>query len=169
MSKKSKKQSATLPLLELLNSSTPIFLDRNQGSKRMPTLLSEAGITVRWHAGEGFPSTETDDDSWIRTVAAKGYIIVTSDKGIETDPINRLAVIESKARVFILDENNSRAIHWAAAIIVSRERIYEAVRDNEGPFYMNIVKKSTSMVYRFRVPEMESAESATGPVTAGPS
>jgi hypothetical protein len=165
MSKKSKKQSATLPLLELLEAQTPIFLDRDQGSKRMPMLLREAGINVRWHAGEGFASQEINDDAWIRIVAGKGYIIVTSDKGIETDPINRLAVIESKAKVFILDEKNARAIHWAAAIIVSKDRIYEAVRDNAGPFFMNVVRKSSGMVYRFRVPELEAPVNPSGSVT----
>jgi hypothetical protein len=133
----------------------------------MPTILKEAGINVRWHAEEGFPSKETDDSAWIRAVAAKGYIIVTSDKTIETDPINKQAVIESKAKVFLLDENNARAVHWAAAIIVSKDRIYEIVSDNEGPFFMSIVRKSSSMVYRFRVPELEAPTDASGPVTAG--
>jgi enoyl reductase-like protein len=131
----------------------------------MPTLLKEAGINVRWHSAEGFPSNETGDDAWIRAVASKGYIIVTSNKTIETDPIERLAVIESKAKVFFLDENNSKAVHWAAALIVSKDKIYEAVRDNEGPFFMNILKKTYSMVYRFRVPELEAADTS-GPVTA---
>ena len=166
MNKKSKKQSAISPLFELLESSTPIFLDRNQGSKRMPSLLKEAGINVRWHAAEGFPTRETDDTAWIRAVAEKGYIIVTSDKAIETDPINKLAVIETKAKVFILDEGNSRAVHWAAAIIVSKDRIYEAVRDNAGPFFMNVIRKTSSMIYRFRVPDMESPVDSSGPVTA---
>jgi PIN like domain len=129
-------------------------------------LLKEAGINVRWHSAEGFPSRETDDDPWIRIVADKGYIIITSDKGIETDPINRLAVIESKAKVFILDEKNARAVHWAAAIIVSKDRIYEVARDHEGPFFMNVIRKTYSMVYRFRVPEMESPVDPSSPVTA---
>lgn len=155
-----------MPLLELLDLSTPIFLDRNQGNKRMPTILREAGITVRCHSEEGFPSKETDDEVWIRAVASKGYIIVTSDKKIERNPIERLAVIESKAKVFILDEKNSRSVHWAAAVIVSKDRIYEAVRDNAGPFFMSVTRKTSSMVYRFRVPEVESPVDPSGPVTA---
>jgi hypothetical protein len=166
MSKKSKKQSAISPLFELHEHQTPLFLDRNQGNKRMPMILKEAGLNVRWHSAEGFPTTELNDVAWIRTVASKGYIIITSDKKIETDPIERLAVIESKAKVFILDEQNSRAVHWAAAVIVSKDRIYEAVRDNAGPFFMSVVRKSSSMVYRFRVPEIEAVADASGPVTA---
>ena len=132
----------------------------------MPTILREAGLNVRWHAAEGFPAGELNDVAWIRAVTSKGYIIITSDKTIETDPIERLAVIESKAKVFILDEKNARAIHWAAAIIVSKDRIYEAVRDNPGPFFMNVVRKTSSMVYRFRVPELEAPADKSGPVTA---
>ncbi len=132
----------------------------------MPSILKEAGLNVRWHAAEGFPASELNDVAWIRAVASKGYIIVSSDKAIETDPINRLAVIESKAKVFLLDEGNSRAIHWAAAVIVSKDRMYEIVRDNPGPFFMSVVRKSTSMLYRFRVPEVESPVDPSGPVTA---
>jgi hypothetical protein len=129
----------------------------------MPAILKEAGLNVRWHAAEGFPANELSDVTWIRTVASKGYIIVTSDKTIETDPNERLAVIESKAKVFILDEGNARAVHWAAAVIVSKDRIYEVVRENQGPFFMSVVRKSASMVYRFRVPELESPASTSGP------
>lgn len=132
----------------------------------MPTILQEAGINVRWHAAEGFPPKELNDVAWIRAVASRGYIIITSDKGIETDPIERLAVIESKAKVFILDEGGARAIHWAAAVIVSKDRIYEVVRDRPGPFFMSMVRKSTSLVYRFRVPEVDAKATASGPVTA---
>lgn len=119
----------------------------------MPAILKEAGMNVRSHSELGFPATEINDVPWIRAAADKGYVIVTSDKKIETDPIERLAVIESKAKVFILDENNARAVHWASAIIVSRERIYEIVRENDGPFFMNVVRKG-SLLYRFRVPEL---------------
>jgi predicted nuclease of predicted toxin-antitoxin system len=165
MSKKSKQQSNILPLLELLDAQTPLFLDRDQGSKRMPTLLKEARINIRWHAGEGFPSVETDDTEWIQAAASRGYIIITSDKSVETDPINRQAVIESKAKVFILDENNSKAIHWAAAIIVSKEKIYELARDNEGPFFASVLRKTYGMVYRFRVPQLVP-ENPSDPVRA---
>ncbi len=161
MSKKLKKQSTILPLLRLLESQTPIFLDRDQGNKRMPQLLQEAGITVQWHS-QRFTDT-TQDDVWIRDVAKQGWIIVSSDKGLETDPDNRLAVIESKAKVFILEENNARAVHWASALIVSRDRIYEAVNDNEGPFYMNVLRKSTSLVWKFRVPSVEDSAATASP------
>src|SRR5260370_27950702 len=97
---------------------------------------------------------EDEDDSWI---------IVSSDKGLETDPDNRLAVIESKAKEFILEENNARAVHWASALIVSRDRIYEAVNDNEGPFYMNVLRKSTSLVWKFRVPSVEDSAATASP------
>ena len=132
----------------------------------MPMILKEAGLNIRWHAAEGFPPTELNDVAWIRAVASKGYIIITSDKSIETDPIERLAVIESKAKVFILDEQNARSVHWAAAIIVSKDRIYEAVRDNPGPFFMSVLRKTSSMIYKFRVPELEAPAAASGPVTA---
>jgi len=166
MSKKSKQPLATLPLFELHEAQTPLFLDRNQGNKRMPALLKEARLNIRWHEAEGFPSKETNDDEWIRAAANRGYVIITSDKNVEADPINRLAVIESKAKVFILDEGSQKPIHWAAAIIVSKDRIYELVRENEGPFFANVLRKTYSMVHRFRVPQLASPEGPSDPVKA---
>jgi hypothetical protein len=132
----------------------------------MPSILREAGLNVRWHAAEGFPANELDDVAWIRAVANKGYIIISSDKRIETDPINRMAVIESKAKVFILEEGGARAVHWAAAVIVSKDRMYELVRDNSGPFFMSMVRKSAGLLYKFRVPELETPVDPGSPITA---
>ena len=131
----------------------------------MPQLLQEAGINVKWHS-QKFTDT-VEDDVWIREVASLGWIIISSDKGLETDPTNRSAVIESKAKVFILEENNARAVHWASAIIVSKDRIFEAVSDHEGPFYMNVLRKTATLVWKFRVPTVENSTSDETPLKTG--
>jgi hypothetical protein len=64
----------------------------------------------------------TADPVWIERCAKEEWAVLTGDKAIETDPTNRQAVIDSKAKVFLLDENNSRAVEWASAIIVARRR-----------------------------------------------
>jgi hypothetical protein len=156
MREKLKKPSPTSPLFELLESKTAIFLDRDQGDKIMPDILKKAGIRVECHSKYFVHNTK--DDVWIREVSGKGWLIITSDKKIENDPDSRLAVIESKAKIYFLEENNSRAVYWAASILVSKERIYELARDHSGPFYINLHRKSSALLWKFREPNSETFE-----------
>jgi hypothetical protein len=116
----------------------------------MPSMLRSVGLQVKCHRDYFQP--EEEDHIWIPQCAANGWIIITSDKGIENDPVNRQAVLESKARVFIMDDNNSRAGCWAAAIIVSRTRIFQIVFDNDGPFFMDVSRETSMLVKTLRRP-----------------
>ena len=116
----------------------------------MVEFLREAGIKVEPHRDHFSP--EEEDHVWIPQCANHGWLIVTSDKGIETDPINRASVLESKARVFILQDGNNGPSHWAASIIVSRARIYDLVRVHEGPFFVDVFRETRLMVKNLRSP-----------------
>lgn len=91
-------------------------------------------------------SAETPDDEWIPQVVAKGWIILTGDKAIETDPINLRAVEDSAAKVFITADTNSKAEEWAAAVIVGRRKMARAVEYNNGAFCIDIDKHATNHV-----------------------
>ena len=117
----------------------------------MPELLRKAGLRVVCHSDE-FADDMTADPIWIEHCAAKEWVIVTGDKAIETDPVNRQAVIDFKAKVFLLEENNSRAVEWASAIIVGRKRIVITAKDNDGPFFASVKKNSNGLVSKVRRP-----------------
>ena len=146
----SKKQSPISPTLKLLEQSTPLFLDHNLGNKQLPELLRLAGFKVVCHVPTF--DKEEDDDVWIRECAKRGWVIITCDKNIESDPINRLAVIESEARIFFLSEGGCRAIFWASAITVSKEKIWQTVLHTKGPFFANIAKDTPFLVTNVRNP-----------------
>src|SRR5579863_3035242 len=116
---KSKKPSNTWKLLE---AQFQFFLDRNQGNKIVPDLLRGVGLRVICHSDK-FSDDMTPDPIWIRHCAKEEWVVITGDKAIETDPINRQAVIDCCAKVILLEENNSRAVEWAAAMIVARRRM----------------------------------------------
>lgn len=140
----------------LLEQRSPIFLDRDQGDKIIPEILRQAGLKVECHSQ--YFSREELDDVWIRECATKGWVIFTADKGIETDPPNKTAVIESKAKVFILQDNGAKAIYWAAAILVSRRRIYEIVHEHEGPFYVSLSRETGYLARDIRIPSPHAKE-----------
>lgn len=93
---------------------------------------------------------EEDDDVWIPKCAAGDLIIVSGDKAIETDPINRRAVEESGAKVFMTAENNSKAEEWAAAIIIGRRKLAAIVDRNNGPFFVEIDKHASNHISSVR-------------------
>ncbi len=119
------------------------------------------GLKIECHSPH-FDNEEADD-VWIRECAKRGWVIVTSDKNIENDPINRQAVVDSKARIFFLEEGTVRAIFWAAAIIVSKLRIYEIISLNIGPFFANIRKETGFLVGQIRQPTAELPTPTLGP------
>jgi hypothetical protein len=144
-----KKQSDTWKLLE---AQYRLFLDRNQGSKIMPDLLRKAGLRVVCHS-ETYTDDMMADPDWIADCSKQvDLIVITGDKAIETDPINRRAVIDCRAKIFLLEENNSRAIEWASAIIVARRRILEIAHGTDGPFFVSVKKHSRTLVSMPRKP-----------------
>jgi len=117
----------------------------------MPDLLRKIGLRIVCHS-EKFDDDMTPDPVWIELCGKEDFIVITADKGLETDPVNRKAVIDHKAKVFILDENNSRAMDWASAIIVSRRRIIDVAHENVGPFFSSIRKQTPALVTKIRIP-----------------
>lgn len=117
----------------------------------MPDLLRKAGLRIVCHSDE-FTDDMTADPIWIEHCANRDWVIVTGDKAIETDPINRQAVIDFKAKVFLLDENNSRAVEWASAIIVGRRKLVSVAHDNDGPFFASVRKNVAGVIAKIRKP-----------------
>ena len=87
---------------------------------------------------------ETEDDVWIAECGKQGWAILSGDKGLERNPINKAAVIAAACKVFIFTDNSSKAEEWAAAVIMARRQIARIIDKNNGPFYVHIGKESNS-------------------------
>jgi PIN like domain len=130
--------SKTSKLPKLLPDEPIYFVDRTHGRKKLPNLLKKVGMKVEVHYNHFDP--EAPDDEWIPKCVANGWVIITGDKAIETDPINAKAVEDSAAKVFITADTNSKAEEWAAAIIVGRRKLARVAEYNNGAFCVNIDK-----------------------------
>src|SRR5687767_7315920 len=71
------------------------FLNEDTSSKQVADALREAGATVILHRDIFAPGT--DDRLWIQQVAAKGWVILSRDRGIARNELERQAVTEAKA------------------------------------------------------------------------
>jgi PIN domain-containing protein len=136
--------SKTSKLLKLLPDEPTYFVDRTHGRKKLPNLLKKVGMKVEVHYNHFDP--EAPDDEWIPQCVANGWVILTGDKAIETDPINARAVEDSAAKVFITADTNSKAEEWAAAIIVGRRKLARIVEYNNGAFCVDVDKHATNHV-----------------------
>jgi hypothetical protein len=129
-----------------------IFLDRTHGG-RIIGILRQAGFVVH-PIQEVYPERHQfiSDPEWLQKCAENDWVIVTGDKRIESAPENRQAVIETRARVFILGDSNSVPEEWAAAIIVGHHRMQEILDANLGPFFVSVRKRADSIIERLRYP-----------------
>jgi len=92
------------------------------------------------------------DPEWIKLCAANDWVAVTGDKRLETVPENRQAVIDARARVFLLSESSSPPEVWAAAVIIGHYKMDDILEANSGPFFVNINKRSDGHVGKLRFP-----------------
>lgn len=127
-------------------SPTVLFLDATHQSKVTANLLRDLDVRVEVHRRHYRP--DAPDHEWIAEVTQKGWVIISGDKGIREDGINRHAVIKARAKVFILADTNSRGAEWAASLVVARNKIIRIAEQNNGPFYCGIDKGNDHHVHK---------------------
>jgi hypothetical protein len=112
------------------------FMDRTHQSKVTAKLLRDLGVPLELHKRHYLP--DTPDPDWIKDCSKNGWLIISGDKGIEYDGINRFAVAESRAKVFLLADSSSRGAEWAASLVLARHKIARLAETHNGPFYCSI-------------------------------
>lgn len=152
----SKKPSSTQKLREAFNT---LYFDEDVGGPKLKSYLEVAGLrnVELWSS---HVARSTPDPDWLKLVGSRGWAVFTADKAIETDPVNLAAAVDAKAKIFILDGNSS-VLSWCASILVARERIYELIADEPGPFFVNLDKHSHRIVSAIRRPYAPPAADAS--------
>jgi hypothetical protein len=120
----------------------------------MVGMLRKAGFVVH-PIYEVWPSPKHQfvaDPEWIKMCGEKNWIVVTGDKRIESVPENRQAVIDARAKVFLVNDSNSYPEEWAAAVIVGHYKMQEIIDGNRGPFFVNIRKRADGHIAKLRLP-----------------
>lgn len=120
----------------------------------MIAILRKAGLVFHT-IYEVYPGTAHEsvlDPEWLRKCGENNWIVVTGDKRIETVPENRQAVIDSKVKVFLLNDSNSKPEVWAAAILLGQYKMQDLIDATSGPFFATIGKRCDTHVQRARRP-----------------
>lgn len=124
--------------------SLTLFLDRTHQSKVTAKLLRDLDISVEVHRRHYLPATP--DPEWIADVSQRGWVIISGDKGIRLDGINRYAVAKAGAKVFVLSDTESRGAEWAASLVAARHKILRIASENSGPFFCVVEKAGDTHV-----------------------
>jgi hypothetical protein len=98
------------------------------------------------HAHKELFKDDEDDHIWIPDIAARGWVIFTSDERISRDPVNVRAVLDSKAQVIMTSDNNKLPEMWGAAFTVGRIRLKELLDGNPGPVYIQLTSTARDHV-----------------------
>ena len=123
-----------------------LFLDATHQSKVTQNLLRALDVNVEVHRRYYLPAAP--DPEWIADATARGWVIISGDKGIREDGVNRHAVIKARAKVFLLADTNSRGAEWAASLVMARKKILRIAEQNNGPFYCVVEKGHDSHVHK---------------------
>ena len=129
---KSKKRSAASSRPKLLEPPT-LFLDRSLGKKIVAEALRAVGVKVEVHDDHFAP--DAPDETWLSAVGAKGWVVLTKDERIRFRTIETEALMNARARAFVLTAGNMDGASMAALFVKALPRITKTVRKAHPTIY----------------------------------
>jgi hypothetical protein len=113
---------------------TTVFFDRSIG-KTLPRVLKMLGLDVEAHDDHYGPTTP--DTEWLPQVSARGRVIVTNDDRIRFNVLERQALIDSQAGIFVIGGNRSNR-QVALTLLLAWDAIQEAAATTPRPFAFTV-------------------------------
>ena len=124
------------------------FLDRSLGRKAVPGALRGDGwdlITLAEHYG--MPADEqVADTEWIEEAAKRGWPILMKDKRIRHRQAEIAAVVEHKARCFVITRGDLPSADMVQRFITNKGAILVAAAQ-PGPFIFSVQTDRISRLY----------------------
>lgn len=124
------------------------FLDRSLGRKAVPEALRVDGwsiVTLAEHYG--VPADEkVADVNWIEEAAKQGWPILMKDKRIRHRQAEINAVVEHKARCFVITRGDLPSADMAIRFIANKAAILAAVAE-PGPYIYSVQVDRLSRLY----------------------
>jgi hypothetical protein len=124
------------------------FLDRSLGRKAVPEALRADGwdvITLAEHYG--MPADEqVADTDWIEEAATRGWPVLMKDKRIRHRHVEIAAVVEHKARCFVIARGDLGSAVMAQRFIANKAAILLAVAE-PGPYIYSVQADRITRLY----------------------
>jgi hypothetical protein len=85
-----------------------------------------------------FPNPRTPDPDILKHCAECGWILISKDDRLRRVPENKLAAIQSGAKVFLFAVGHHQGVEYRAALVAARHRIVRLARKTPGPFFARV-------------------------------
>ena len=121
-----------------------LFVDRCLGKTTVPNALRAVGVSVEIHDHQF--EQNCDDDTWIKEVARRGWIIVTKDKRIRLRHGHLDTLRAASAAVFVLTSKDTTGTDNAVAIERALKRIYSLSQKYTRPLIATVTTSGTVRV-----------------------
>src|SRR5215475_8116842 len=116
-----------------------LYLDENLcNSHAILESLSRLNVHVERHLNH-FPRGILDE-IWLPTIGKKGWILLTSDKRIRYNALEKLAIEENAIREFVFTSGNMSGSDMAQALEVALPKIRRFCRKLDPPFIASITR-----------------------------
>ena len=120
------------------NSQDIFFIDRCLGKHLIREKLREAGLQVEIH--DDHFSKNATDEQWIPEVGKRGWIVLTKDKRITYNAIERQAVARAGLRMFTLASTNLSGEESAIAFKKAVKSMLNFIKKHDAPFIAKVYK-----------------------------
>ncbi|MBI1923989.1 hypothetical protein HYR99_07040 [Candidatus Poribacteria bacterium] len=117
------------------------FLDRALGNKVIANALRAAGVEVRIHSDHF--ADDARDEEWLAHVGQQGWIILTKDTRIRYHTVERNALMNARARAFVLVSGNLSGQEMARVFVKALPAIKKFVAQHPPPFIVKVYKDGT--------------------------
>lgn len=114
------------------------FTDRDCGAKILPDILRGAGLTVHRHADRF--AANAPDAEWLPVVASRGWVIVSLDKAMQRNPLEREAIISSRARFLALVGGQSKIEELGQNFVRTLPAILRFIERHPPPFFGKVYR-----------------------------
>jgi hypothetical protein len=121
----------------LLLEQTTFFVDRSLG-RNLGIVLRAAGWKIELH-GDHFKD-DTPDEDWLLQVGAKGWVVLTKDKNIRHNEVERRAVVVANIRMFTLPSGNWKGQEMVDAYLNGRPKMGRVLKKQPAPFVAVVYK-----------------------------
>lgn len=102
------------------------FVDRSLGRHELVGKLRSAGFSVEAHDDHFAP--DTPDQEWLAAAGKRNWVVLTKDKDVRRNALERAAIIQSSAACFMLGRGDLSADRMARAFLDARRRMERTLR-----------------------------------------
>ncbi|HEY3820721.1 MAG TPA: hypothetical protein VGL81_26325 [Polyangiaceae bacterium] len=112
------------------------FVDRSIGRHVVVDALRAAGEVA--HAHDDHFVQNTPDAEWLVEIAGRGWVILTKDKDIRRNELERSAIVQAKAACFMLGRGDVSAPTMGRTFVTALPRIRRVLRRFEAPLAASV-------------------------------